>query len=137
MGKQQKPKINPDRKPSGSMMHLVSGWVAALVTEIEVSQLVSEKSWGYLGCWLGNRMNLVSRRGSKKLEGGAWLAGPNRYGVLAATVHQVSKWNRPFSRMVVGQLDPGRHRSIWWSPPVKTMNLVGRWSYKSPHSRDL
>jgi len=83
MGKQQKPKINPNPKPSGSTMYLVSGWVAALIIEIEVSQLVSEKTWGYLE--LGNHMNLVSRGGNKNLEGGAWLTGPNRYEVLTAT----------------------------------------------------
>jgi len=73
MGKQQKPKINPDRKPSGSQMHLVSGWVAAL----------SKRRGVIWGCWLGNGMNSVSRRGNKNLEGDAWLAGSNRYGVLA------------------------------------------------------
>jgi len=38
MGRQQNPKINPDQKPSGSRMHLVSGgWMAALITKIEAS----------------------------------------------------------------------------------------------------
>jgi len=53
MRKQQKPKINLDRKPCGSTMHSVSGWVADLIPEIEVSQLVSEKMWGYLGMLTG------------------------------------------------------------------------------------
>jgi len=52
--------------------------LAALITEIEVSQLVSEKTWGYLGM-----LDLVSRRGNKNHEGGGWLAGLNRYRVLA------------------------------------------------------
>jgi len=84
IGRQWKPKINPEWKPSGNLVHLVSGWVTALCTEIEVSQLITGKTWGYLGMLAGWSYEPSRHKGQQKPWKECLTSWDlNRHGVLA------------------------------------------------------